>query len=70
MTGIYEIKQVTILNRESDELENFLPKERFEGRLEDYRSHILESHYPGIKAEFPEIKKNDLSVILCHKKLA
>jgi hypothetical protein len=70
MTGTYEIKQVTILNRESDELEQFEPKEKFSGALEDYRSQVLNSHYPEIKANFPDISKNDISIHLCHKKLA
>ena len=70
MTGTYLIKQVTLLNKDFDELEQFEPKEKFSGTLEDYRSQVLNSHYPEIKELFPEVAKSEISVHLCHKKLA
>lgn len=65
----YEIKEVTIMDNNSTEIENYYPKEQFSGNIEDYRKKVLNEKYPDIKQRFPNLKKNDLSVLLTHKKI-
>lgn len=65
----YEIKEVTIMDNNSTEIENYYPKERFIGNIEDYRKKVLNDKYPDIKQRFPNLKKSDLSVLLTHKKI-
>lgn len=65
----HKIKQVTILNQDSEELENYFPKEEITIPIEEYRKSVFDKHFPEIQNRFPEIKKNDITVLLTHVKL-
>lgn len=66
----YKINQVTVLNKDYDEIENFYPNEIITGKIEDYKSDIIEKRFPDILTRFPNIKKHDIVVHITHTKLS